>query len=108
MPFVRLRNRKRRHARSSALPRACPGAGRQRRLRMNAAKQKNKSPAENLVSSAAPKGRPNRSIVPRDGDRHMSAKAHKVTTKNKVMAMSVRTKGPNARMTGMVEKAQRQ
>ena len=69
---------------------------------MNAAKQKNKSPAENLVSSAAPKARPNRRIVPRDGDRHMLAKAHNVSTKNNVIAMSVRTKGPNASMTGMV------
>ena len=53
---------------------------------MNAAKQKNKSPAENLVSSAAPKARPNRRIVPRDGDRHMLAKAHNVSTKNNVIA----------------------
>src|SRR5271156_2181077 len=102
MPLVRLRNRKRRHARSSALSRGCSGAGRQRRLRMNAAKQKNKSPAENLVSSAALKAAPNRRIVPVDGDRHMLAKAHNVSTKNKVIAMSVRTKGPNASMTGMV------
>ena len=65
-------------------------------------KQKNPCPAENLVSSAAPKARPNRNIVAREGDRHMLAKAHKVTTKNKVMAMSVSTKGPNASMTGMV------
>ena len=69
---------------------------------MNAAKQKNKSPAENLVSSAAPKARPNRRTVPRDGDRHMLAKAHNVSTTNNVIAMSVRTRGPNASMTGMV------
>ena len=32
----------------------------------------------------------------------MLAKAHNVSTKNNVIAMSVRTKGPNASMTGMV------
>ena len=75
---------------------------------MNAAKQKNRSPAENLESSAPPKARANLRTVPRDGDRHMLAKAHKVRTANKVIAMSVKTKGPNASMTGMVAKAQRQ
>ena len=69
---------------------------------MNAGKQKNRSPAENLESSAPPKARPNRRTVPRDGDRHMLAKAHKVSTTNKVIAMSVKTRGPNASMTGIV------
>src|SRR5579864_8326397 len=108
IPFVRLHHRMRRHARSSALSAGCPGAGRQRRLRMNAAKQKNRSPAENLDSNAPLSERPNLSTVPRDGDRHMLAKAHTVRTANKVIAMSVKTRGPNASMTGIVAYAQRQ
>jgi hypothetical protein len=73
---------------------------------MNAEKQKKSSPAENFDSSAPPKARPNRRTVFRDGDRHMLAKAHSVNTTNNVIAMSVRTKGPNASMTGMVVSAQ--
>ena len=69
---------------------------------MNAGKQKKRSPAENLDSRAPPRARPNRRIVSRDGDRHILAKAHNVSTTNNVTAMSVRTKGPNASMTGMV------
>ena len=69
---------------------------------MKAGKQKKRSPEENFESSAPPKARPKRKIVPRDGDRHMLAKAHNVSTTNNAMAMSVRTKGPKASMTGMV------
>jgi hypothetical protein len=87
---------------TGALSAGCSGAGRQRRLRTNAAKQKNRRPAENLESSAPLRANPNLRTVPCDGDRHMLAKAHKVRTANKVIAMSVKTRGPNASMVGIV------
>ena len=102
MPFARLRNRKRRHTRSSAFSRRLFRRWTPAEAENECGKTEEQKPAENFESSAAPKARPNRRIVPRDGDRHMLAKAHNVSTKNNVIAMSVRTKGPNASMTGMV------
>src|SRR5579871_2818191 len=102
VPLVRHHHRVRRQARSSFLSAGCSGAGRQRRLRMNAAKQKNKIPAENLDRSAPPKARPNLRTVACEGDCHMLAKAHKVRTANKVIAISVKTRGPKASMAGIV------
>jgi hypothetical protein len=46
--------------------------------------------------------RPNLRTVQCDGDRHMLAKAPKVRTANKVIAMSGKTRGPNASMEGIV------
>ena len=69
---------------------------------MTAGKQKNRSPEENLERSAPPRARLNHRIVLRDGDCHMLAKDHNVSTTNSVMAISVSTRGPNASITGIV------
>src|SRR4029077_4502098 len=81
---------------------------RQRVLRANTPKAKNKIPAVNLERSAPAKLRPNNTRFFRLGFCHVSAKRHKVSKENRVTAMSVWTIGPKARKAGVLTKTLRQ
>src|ERR1700746_1072321 len=93
---------RRRHFRRSSLSEGCSGTGRQRRLRTRARKTKNNNPEENLERKAAARVSPNRTTVPREGDRHISGSCQTASTQNSVIKTSVTTSGPKVRNAGML------
>src|SRR5271154_5007518 len=102
-----LRHARRRQRRSSAFSRGWSASGLNRKLNANAAKLKNNSPDENFESRAPASTRPNFTIVPCEGERHIFGSCQTVSTQNNVTAMSVITSGPKERKAGMVTKAER-
>src|SRR6266404_1016006 len=97
-----VRHRSRRQARASGMPMGWPGTERQRVLKANATKAKNKMPAVNFERRAPARLRANSMAFFRLGLCHISANRHSVSKENSVTAMSVRTRGPKVRKAGVV------
>src|SRR5580692_11030905 len=107
VPLAKLRHARRRQLRSSVFSTGCSANGLSRKLRAKAINTKNKSPDENFESKAPANARPNFTILPWAGERHMFGICQTVRTQNKETTTSVTTSGPNAIKAGMVAKAAR-
>src|SRR5256884_12755 len=96
------RRRALRQSRASALPSGVPGTRRNRKLRTNTAKAKNRTPAVNFESNAPARLKAKRKTFPRVGSRHRLENVHSASSENSVNATSVCTRGPKARNAGVL------
>src|SRR5260370_16755461 len=91
-----------RQAGKAALSVGCSGTPRQRKLRATATKTKNNNPEENFERNAPARASPNLMTVQRGGECHISGSCQTARTQNSATAMSVITRGPNAKNAGML------
>jgi hypothetical protein len=96
------RKRALRQLRASVLLSGVPGTRRNSKLRTNAAKAKNRTPAVNFDSNAPARLKPNSKTFPRVGSRHRLANVQSASRENSVNATSVCTRGPKARNAGVL------
>src|SRR5215469_14229021 len=96
-----LRRARLRHSFRSGLEAGCSGTGHRRKLKITARNTNSSSPEENFDSKAPANANENLKMLPGDGECHMSASDQTVRTQNRVMSMSVITRGPNARNGGI-------
>src|ERR1700688_1506288 len=102
MPLRVNRQRSRRHARNSSLGTGWPDTARQRVLRAEATKAKNKIIAVNFERSAAARRIEKRTAFLRLGFCHISANRHNVSKENSLTAKSVWTRGATAIKAGVL------
>src|SRR5208283_4476486 len=89
VPSAILRHARRRQRRTSVFSTGCSVSGLNRILSAKPANVKNNSPDENFESKAPASARPNSTILPCVGERHIFGSCQTVSTQNSVTAMSV-------------------